>query len=397
MKDGILGFVGENANNILQAFCGSHNNKFALRGYQTGFIDLNMPDCFEAMKSFASRHELLFCYGYAGIGAHITADGVSFWDKYQIPFLSLMYDNPFYYPAHHVVATKWVRNCYGLEDFLDIQRNYFKSPHPSSLLRVASAGYADPTDPDWRVVPWNQREIHGIFIKSGDSLAALELSFDVMPQHYLSIVRDCISVAQKDADLSLANFVHDGFSRANLYPKNDQKIWDDFVYIVRVLDQYLRTWRSNQLVEHIKHLPVLIIGNGWDHIDKTHAKAQFLPSMPIADIKKLLYQSKFVFNAHPYARYGWHERLFFGLELGSAVITDRTRFTDEHFSDLPNFFSFDWGNPSWPERMKYFMNSIEQEGFDLLPAAERLASRFPPDAVSSQMIDIALQMRQVSP
>ncbi|MDP9127366.1 MAG: hypothetical protein M3N08_03770 [Pseudomonadota bacterium] len=393
MPQAIIGFVAQNANNVLHAFSGGHNFQFEKAGYATTIINLLAPDCYEQLGAFARQHDILFGYGYAGIGAHLRADDGLFWDKLKIPFLSLLYDHPFYHPALHKAPSQYVYNCYGIQDFLDVQRSYIKSTQPSLLLKVSSDGYANPHDVHWQEIPWPRRDILGIFLKTGDNPAIIEASFDVMPGLYRTITLDCIGQAKTNSNLNLADHVKERFARAGL-DCADPKIWEDFIYIVRVIDRYMRSWRSYQLVEHIKHLPVLIIGNGWDYIEKESAAAQFLPSMSMEDVKHLLYRTRFVFNAHPYARHGWHERVFYGLEYGAAIISDRTLFSDAHFADLPNFVGFDWGDTFWPAKVKSAMARLGQQGFDLRPGAMRLVEHFPAHAISAQMLEIAHKARQ---
>jgi hypothetical protein len=385
----IIGFVAENAHRVLQDNSMALNELFKTLGYATSVIDLLRPDCFDRLKELGRTHDVSFGYGYAGIGAHLRMGDKFLWDEAHIPFLSLLYDHPFYHPAQHRVETRYVCNCYAVRDFYEVQRDYIKSAQPSAQFSPHSPGYIESL-----CLPWQERDIDAVYCKRGRDLKVYEDSFAVMPPVYRAITWDCIRAAQTNSGLMLADFVRDGLAASGVDFRRDEKTWDDFVYVVRVIDEYLRHWRSNQLVEGLKRLPVMIVGDGWDHIDKTGAKASFVPPIPALEAKWLFFRARFVFNTHPYARYAWHERVFQGIESGAAVITDRTRFTDEHFADLPNFFGFDWADPEKFEKISAFMERTRHAPLDMEPAKKRLAQRFPPNGTVMQMIDIAGKIRE---
>lgn len=389
----VIGFVAQNDYGVLQNSSDGLSHALRQHNYDSATINLYDPKCYDQLRKTIAEREVFFCYGYAGIGAHLEMGGESLWEKFRIPFLSLHYDNPFYYPAHHGLPTQYVCNCYAIRDFLELQRNYIKSSQQSCELKVSSVGYAASQGNDWERCEWHERIHLGIFLKSGYDLPALEQSFEVMPQEYKSIVWDTIHLLQINGDLVIADIVANRFLNFGVSYNQTPQVWDDFVYLVRVIDLYMRNWRSRMLVEGLKHLPILVIGNGWDHIDKTNCKATFLPSMPIEKAKEYMFRSKFILNTHPYARYGWHERVLFGFELGAAVVSDRTRFTDCHFSDLPNFMGFDWGDVDRFEKVEAFIKKVALKSFDVLPVQARLKEAFPYDATIRQLIDIANKMR----
>ncbi|MGE3624307.1 MAG: hypothetical protein AB7H77_10620 [Bdellovibrionales bacterium] len=384
----IIGFIGENANGVLRNSTMAMGYHFAKKKISSPIIDLCHPECFDYLRIAASKYDILFCFGYAGIGAHLKSGEENLWDKFKMPFLSLMYDHPFYYPTHHNVSAKYVCNCYASEDFLEVQHEYIKSTQPAVLLAISSNGYDKVHD-----LPWAMRDIGILFCKTGQNLAIYEDSFKVMPAFYRSVTMEAISAVKKKSDRKITDLVRDQYLAAGIDCREDDKTWDDFVYIVRIIDQYIRDYRSNQLIEKTKHLPVIVVGNGWDHIDKEKCKAVFKPSVSAVEFDQLVRRSKIILNSHPYGRNAWHERVFQGLESGAAVISDRTDFTDRHFSDLANFVGFDWSDPEWPQKVEFCAQNLIETPFDILPARHRLMERFPPDATANQMIELGKKLR----
>jgi hypothetical protein len=112
------------------------------------------------------------------------------------------------------------------------------------------------------------------------------------------------------------------------------------------MDYYLRLWRANIFVEWLKLQPgAVIIGDGWNHIDRTHAQAEFRPTMNADDAYRLLFDTQFVGNTNPYGRDIVHERVAAGLLFGCRVLTDTNQWWDEHFAKVPALTRFRWDMP----------------------------------------------------
>lgn len=390
----VLGFVAQNENAVLLNSSKALNQHFVERGYSTGVIDLLSPNAGPLLIWYLQSFDVKFCFGYAGIGAHLllgdraTGQGVSVWQSQKIPFLSLYYDHPFYHPDLHAASSPWVCNCYAFRDFLDVQSNYIKNKQLTCELALSSNAPAMIPE-----IPWEDRDIPVIFAKTCGDLGPLEESFKSLPEPYLVTMISSIKAAQSDADLVLTELVKNGLASFGIDCTANAKAMEDFAYMVRVLDTYMRHWRSFQFVEKIKHLPVHIVGRGWDQIDQTNAKATFHGPVPANDLRDMFLRSRVILNVHQYGRHVVHERVLQGLEYGANVLTDRNMLVDERLADIPGLYSFDWGNPAWPSCVE---ESIERAQITLpspVAARQMILERFPPDATAKQMIELAEKIR----
>jgi SAM-dependent methyltransferase len=385
----VVALVAQNENQALANSSFALNLQLQSLGLRTEIVDLNRADCFDRLQEIAEDYTILFAYGFAGIGSRLASGGQSFWDRYQIPYFGLCYDHPFYVLENHTAATPWVINGYGGEDFFDVQKDYIQSPQPLVRLALTSCGHEGPAP-----LPWQDRPIRALYLKTGKDPKPYEDSFIALPQPFRDIIFDVIAAAQKDGDLVLTDLVAARMQDVGM-PWQDHQ--NNFMFVVRQVDEYLRHWRSTDLVRGLLHTPLTIVGGGWDHIDKTGARATFQPPVPSHEARQLLTSSRFILNTHPYGRTAWHERVLQGLEDGAAVISDRTRFTDRHFGDVENFVGFDWSDDTRFDKIVTAMDRLDATGFDPVTASLRIALRFPPVALAAQMLEIATQLKDTRP
>jgi hypothetical protein len=116
--------------------------------------------------------------------------------------------------------------------------------------------------------------------------------------------------------------------------------------VVQTLDLYSRRKRALDFVEWLKFQEgAVIIGAGWDFIDRTGVRAEFRAPLPMHESFPLYEQSQFVCNTNPYARDHIHERIVCGLAMGCCVLTDTNAWWDKNFADVPALTRLDWGRP----------------------------------------------------
>jgi len=153
-----------------------------------------------------------------------------------------------------------------------------------------------------------------------------------------------------------------------------KEFWAEFWGFADIIDGYIRAKRATDMVEWLKFQEgAVIVGDGWDFIDKTGAKAIFKPSMPVVNACELFPQSQFTFNTSPYGYDIIHERVSIGLCNRSFVISDSNAWFDEHFVDVPQLFRFHW-NRDLQEQLGDVINDPHvAEKADAGTGAQRIA------------------------
>ena len=107
-------------------------------------------------------------------------------------------------------------------------------------------------------------------------------------------------------------------------------------------------------------------------------------------------ESRFVLNATPCFRDGFHERITEGLYNGAIAVSDRNRFSDHIFANLENFVSFDWADPHWQSNLDTRLAEIQETGGDFDPEITRqhLAAQFPLKQFVVDLLTTAQKIRE---
>jgi hypothetical protein len=353
-----IGFVGENAYGILEAGTCHVNHILGDYGIEAHCIHLMKSDWAQQLRDLMVDRAVQFCYGFAGVGAVLRNESRSFWTDYKIPFLSLMYDHPFANLQNHIVDSPYVSNCYFVADYAEVQLNYIRHVHQCFVMRDAIRASRQPSpDPQ---NDWHNREISYLFIKTGHDVARLTPYIERLSSAKRKVFDTCLDLLQQSADYHLTHVAADHCRAQGIDPHEQHK---DFAEVVLLLDRYLRDWRSRRVVEWLKYKPAVIIGDGWDMIDKTGARAQFLSSRPAGECASFYAKSRFVLNSNPYFRDGCHERVLMALQSGAVAVSDRNRFSDHIFKPLDGFVGFDWADRNWQEHLDDRIAGIDDTGY----------------------------------
>lgn len=108
--------------------------------------------------------------------------------------------------------------------------------------------------------------------------------------------------------------------------------------LVMSLDGYIRAKDRINLLNGLEGLPVYIYGNclskrTWgDFLDLPQGDYRISPAVNFQSAIKIMQNAKIVLNSSPMFKTGAHERIFYGLGLGAAVLTNETPWNQEHFS-----------------------------------------------------------------
>ncbi len=113
---------------------------------------------------------------------------------------------------------------------------------------------------------------------------------------------------------------------------------DKITQLVLSLDAYVRAKDRINLLTALKGLPVQIYGNclskrTWgDVLDLSNGDYRISPAVNFQSAIMIMKNSKIVLNSSPMFKTGAHERIFYGLGLGAAVLTNETPWNKAHFT-----------------------------------------------------------------
>ncbi|MDD5585793.1 MAG: hypothetical protein PHY92_02415 [Alphaproteobacteria bacterium] len=338
MSRRVLGITYINAHKAL--YLGSLGVARRLRrvGYEAEVFDAAPPGALEELKRRLQTEEFAFCFGLQGVGSRLEMQGQNLWTARRTPFLCLHFDNPCCNIFNHFCSSPHVANLYHFESFLEMQKRYIRSPQISGLL---------PNEivhkPEQPLIPWRSRPIKLLFMKSGETVDEAVHTLNSLPSRLRDGVWQQIERAGKEPNLLLPDLVNDLFRQLNI---DRDSSFDLFWGIQHWMDNFLRRKRAIDFVNWLKFQEgAMIVGNGWDFIDRTGAKAVFRSSINMGQARMIYSNARFVCNTNPYGSDIVHERVISGLIVGCHVLNDANAWWQAHFGDLSCMTLFDWDKP----------------------------------------------------
>lgn len=142
--------------------------------------------------------------------------------------------------------------------------------------------------------------------------------------------------------------------------------------IATMLDRYVRAKDRIQLLQSLAGLPVHIYGNclssrSWGDFLDISKGYQIYPAVNFQEHLGLLKRSQVVLNSSPMFKTGGHERIFYGLGSGAAVLTNKTPWNQEHFT-AHELLTYSSGTPG---EMRPYLEELLDQKLPLTAMAEK--------------------------
>jgi hypothetical protein len=380
MAGNVVAFVGENENGILADVSRAFMERLWPLGMRGHVIDLHAPGWADALQPIA-KEGIVFAWGAAGIGARLDIGGENVWEMLGIPFISVLADTPCQLPANHRVESRFVANGYMVRDWLDVQRRHIRSPQIAGLLPhgVLPNARRDAT-------PWSRRPHRMVFVKTGEDPAARRAEWDRWPNLLRAVLHDAADAAACRPTGDITGLVLDTALARGLHLEDRLEILFALTYQV---DLHTRALRANAFARALLPLGATIIGRGWDHLDRTGARATLLPAIPAAVLPDLYADTQFLVSTNPNFSHGVHERIPNGFAARACVVSDSNAFTSAHFSDLPSFHGLDWTAPDLADRIAALFHDPADRGPGTEAALAVAEQDFGPMGFLQGMLDLA--------
>ncbi len=377
----VFGFVGQDRNAVNTGV--SHGIGLQLQsfGFEVATINLSQAGASDTFAALAKDRTIAFAFGFQGVGARLThPSGQNLWQMLKVPFVSLLFDHPCYMPDNHKVDSDWVINLYHCQDFLDIQKTYVRSRQMSRLMPF----FVVPHNDYW-LKPWKEREIPCLFLKTGNDPGELLSVWKRFPVTAQAVLHDVVAQHHSSGDTDVCGMLVKRLESEGIHlpPENDL-----FWTLVRNLDDYLRREHSTRLARILSDLDAVIIGDNWDHIDKTGCRARFLPAINADLAIQYFGNARFLCNTNPIGRFGTHERVPHGLMSQCVVITDDNDYGRQHFGHLPNYLGFDWRDPDLAERIRQWLETRDFAEEDLARSQAEVRQAVDSEQYFGRMLDI---------
>lgn len=333
-----IGIVGPSENDALAAATSCYCYALNRKGYDARIIDFRVPALDRLFKEHVQKGDVEFAFGLQGIGSQLKAKEKNLWSIIRTPFISLHNDHPCHNIDNHRNDSPFVANLYHFESFLETKEKYLPS---NQISRPMPIGFA-VEDPSPRM-SFAARPIKLLYMKNAYNLSAEDAYRAALPSHLRDAVTQQIERAMQDPNLQLCDLVDEIFTAFGL--SRDQ-MQDEFWDIVRIMDRSIRHRRAERFIEWLKFQDgAVIIGDGWDFIDKTNARASFRPSLSAYEAHRLYQETQIVCNTNPYGRDLVHERVMAGLGVGACVFSDSNSWWKQNAADVLSLTLYNWVDP----------------------------------------------------
>jgi hypothetical protein len=359
-----IAFVGGNANGILTWATMAVAKRAKLYGISMNIIDLTEKGWAEKLNACLAQERPHFCFAFQGFGMDLRLEAGNLWTTLGVPFISVMGDAPYYSPALHSAVGSGFFHLYACDDF---QKTYLESMAGRNFSAVIQGFY--PINPLADAIPWHDRELEIVYVKTGVDPERLRSQWSALPAKMRDVLEDSSTTALAGQVKSIAEIVAECYSERGIHFGERLTL---FLRSCSMVDSYVRAVRAQRMLHEVMRHGGHVFGD-WPHIEKTNTQARFHGPVPADKLSEVYSQSRILMNISPSTTNFVHERILAAFFAKAFSVSDRTAFVDEKLRHYPNFSSVSIDSTNLPDEMNACLSTIRKIGSDRsLPAQEML-------------------------
>lgn len=301
---------------VLHYFTESLFQAFKRLGYCARLLDKDQY----TTALFADRPS--FSIGFNGAPADAQKEFLC--DQTQVPHIACLVDPPYRFMS--LLTSPYIMVACDDKYWVDLLQKeghtqlYFM-PHavePGLIVQTSTPVYdavflGTFIDPEQCLAAWEERHPRAVRMAMQE---AVEKAFSSTPLYFAQAFLD--AVQQKYAQGILPPF--------------------DLAAAFQDLELYIKARERLALIQGIHSCRIDVFGGstsqrGWQDILSQQANVKVHPAIEYKQALHIMQQAKIVLNCGMKSAYGAHERIFSGLALGAAVVTNSNSFIQDHFQD----------------------------------------------------------------
>lgn len=311
---------------------------FWQRGYDCYFIDYDrLYESLNGLGGFAVRgHSALITFNFIGLGdEEIFRDeaGRFVWDAYEMEYLNILVDHPFYYHARLVHPLPRMKLfCVDREHVSYVERFYPKQN--VSFLPLAGNGSLTSGSKE-AVIPYEQRAYDLVFTANYVPLAPLAQRISAQePEYrifYQGILEDLLSDPVQSMDQVFERHI-----KEELGGVPDGELCGAMAGMA-VIDLYVRTYFRGEAVRTLAEygIKVDVFGAGWEELSckKPQNIVRHGGQVTSERCVEAVQNARLSLNLMPWFKDGAHDRIFTAMLQQTVTLTDDSRYLREQFAD----------------------------------------------------------------
>lgn len=308
------------------------------RGYDCYFIDYDrLYESLNGLDGFAVRGQsALITFNFIGLGdEEIFRDeaGRFVWDAYEMEYLNILVDHPFYYHARLVYPLPRMKLfCVDREHVSYVERFY---PQQSvSFLPLAGNGRLTFGAKE-AVIPYEQRVYDLVFTANYVPLAPLAQKISMQEPEYRIFYQGILDDLLSDP-LQSMDQVFERHIKEELGYVSDGELCGAMAGMA-VIDLYVRTYFRGEAVRTLAEcgLKVDVFGAGWEELSckKPQNIVRHGGQVTSERCVEAVQNARLSLNLMPWFKDGAHDRIFTAMLQQTVALTDDSRYLREQFAD----------------------------------------------------------------
>ena len=308
------------------------------RGYDCYFIDYDrLYESLNGLDGFAVRGQsALITFNFIGLGdEEIFRDeaGRFVWDAYEMEYLNILVDHPFYYHARLVYPLPRMKLfCVDREHVSYVERFY---PQQSvSFLPLAGNGRLTFGAKE-AVIPYEQRVYDLVFTANYVPLAPLAQKISMQEPEYRIFYQGILDDLLSDP-LQSMDQVFERHIKEELGYVSEGELCGAMAGMA-VIDLYVRTYFRGEAVRTLAEcgLKVDVFGAGWEELSckKPQNIVRHGGQVTSERCVEAVQNARLSLNLMPWFKDGAHDRIFTAMLQQTVALTDDSRYLREQFAD----------------------------------------------------------------
>ena len=308
------------------------------RGYDCYFIDYDrLYESLNGLDGFAVRGQsALITFNFIGLGdEEIFRDeaGRFVWDAYEMEYLNILVDHPFYYHARLVYPLPRMKLfCVDREHVSYVERFY---PQQSvSFLPLAGNGRLTFGAKE-AVIPYEQRAYDVVFTANYVPLAPLAQKISMQEPEYRIFYQGILDDLLSDP-LQSMDQVFERHIKEELGYVSEGELCGAMAGMA-VIDLYVRTYFRGEAVRTLAEcgLKVDVFGAGWEELSckKPQNIVRHGGQVTSERCVEAVQNARISLNLMPWFKDGAHDRIFTAMLQQTVALTDDSKYLREQFAD----------------------------------------------------------------
>jgi len=395
-KNKIIILGGHGENDTINGLMRGYIPLFETRGFRVFYYDLSDPNWNKGqLIEILQSREVLLALTYLGFGQNLSlvteenSPPKNIWEFFNVPLLKWHGDIAAHLPERHIAIPRNAVNLYPSEEFFQYWKNWI-IPADSSITRLVQPVIL--YDTPLSSINIKQRITQGklVFLKTGgnpqEKFEQWEKTLPFSTYKLLKImVNELTPQCLQNNIFYLGEMVAGFFKSQGICERIPQKL---FHYLVGQLDDYSRRVKFNLITNSLLDFPVIIQERGWDHIDFSNKKANYVPPRNYTDSSDIFLNQLGVIDMSPNASSSPYDRVWRAVGSYSICITNRQVQLTNKFAGFERF-TYEFNKESIQETIHNILKNPEESQYMAIAFSEHFRRVWTEQKAFEQLIEIA--------